>query len=148
MQIVAALHWLLSPFLIISTSVSTVPWSNHLCKFLNLRRVLKFNQPYSRDFCSMGQVTPILGWIKYERPLQILMRSLLEDHVVVGVVEGVTSHHPHQTRVHHSLVGRPTWRLSWWFDTGEHPESLSRGNRQRAVWAWDRQRRGVTSLTR
>lgn len=73
--------------------------------------------------------SPIPRWIKYERPFQILKRSLLEDHVVVGVVEGVTSHHPHQTGVYQSLVGRPTWRLSWWFDTGKHPESLSRGNR-------------------
>lgn len=64
-----------------------------------------------------------------ERPLQFLKYSLLEDHVVVGIVEGVTSHHPHQTRVHQSLVGCSTWRLSWWFDTREHPESLSRGNR-------------------
>lgn len=37
---------------------------------------------------------------------------LLEDHVVVGVVERVSSHNPHQSRVHQSLVRRPTQRLS------------------------------------
>lgn len=41
-----------------------------------------------------------------------LWHSLLEDHVVVGVIEGVPSHHPHQARVHQSLMGRPTRRLS------------------------------------
>lgn len=66
--------------------------------------------------------------------------SLLEDHVVVGVVEGVTTHHPHQPRVHQSLMGRPTQRLSWRFDTWQHPEGLGGGNGQRAVWTWDNQR--------
>lgn len=64
---------------------------------------------------------------------------LLKDHVVVGVVERVASHHPHQPRVHQSLMGRPTQRLSWRFDARQHPEGLSGGNGQRAVWTWSRE---------
>lgn len=67
-------------------------------------------------------------------------RCLLEDHVVVGVVEGVAPHHPHQPRVHHRLVGRPTQRLSRRLDARQLPEGLGGGDGQRAVWAWDKQR--------
>lgn len=62
---------------------------------------------------------------------------LLEDHVVVGVVERVSSHNPHQSRVHQSLVRRPTQRLSWWFDARQNPEGLGGGDGQRAVRTWD-----------
>ena len=59
--------------------------------------------------------------------------SLLEDHVVVGVVEGVSAHHPHEPRVQQGLVGRPTQRLGGGFDAGQLPEGLSGGNGERAV---------------
>lgn len=66
--------------------------------------------------------------------------ALLEDHVVIGVVEGVTSHHPHQPRMHQSPVGRPAQRLSGWFDARQHPEGLGGGDGERAVWTWGGQR--------
>lgn len=62
--------------------------------------------------------------------------SLLEDHVVVGVVEGVATRHPHQAWVHDCLMGRPAQRLSRRFDAGQLPEGLSRWNGQRTVWTW------------
>lgn len=62
--------------------------------------------------------------------------GLLEDHVVVGVVEGIASHHPHQSRMHQSSMGCPTQRLSWWLDAGKYPEGLSGGDSESAVWTW------------
>lgn len=61
---------------------------------------------------------------------------LLEDHVVVGVVEGVSAHHPHQAGVHQGPMGRPAQRLSRRLDARQHPEGLGGGDGQRAVGTW------------
>lgn len=60
--------------------------------------------------------------------------------MVVGVVEGVASYHPHQPRVDQGGVGGPAQRLSRWLDAGQHPEGLCGGNREGAVGSWGRQR--------
>lgn len=58
---------------------------------------------------------------------------LLEHHVVVRVVEGVASHHPHQPRMHQGSVGGPAQGLSRRFDAGQHPEGPHGGDRDGAV---------------
>lgn len=70
----------------------------------------------------------------------VQLAYLLEHHVVVGVVEGVASHYPHQPRMHHGSVGGPAQGLGWRLDAGQHPEGLRGGNGEGAVRTWVRAR--------
>lgn len=55
-------------------------------------------------------------------PLQC---CLLENHLEGAVVEGVTSHHPHDLLLHHGLMGRSGEGRAEGLDARQDPEGLS-----------------------
>ena len=64
------------------------------------------------------------------------MCGLLDDHVVVGVVEGVAPHHPHEAGVDQGLVRGAAQGLGGGLHAGHHPEGLGGRDGERAVWTW------------
>lgn len=66
-----------------------------------------------------------------------LNSGLLEDHLEGAVVEGVSSHHPHDLLLHHSFVGGPSEGRSKGFDARQDPEGVSGRDGEGAVGTWE-----------